>query len=106
MAGDGSGSGTFPESETTELAGEGYNWLVQFPQGWRAYQEAKRTLRDEHAGVCQYGSAIKQFMVASGMTLFKGMVFDDLRRLQIDIETTTLDPTSAGCLHLHGQRCG
>ena len=82
----------FPGAETTELAGEGYNWLVQFPQGWRAYQDAKRTLRDEHAGVCQYGSAIKQFLVASGMTLFKGMAFDDLKRLQIDIETTTLDP--------------
>ena len=85
----------FPGAETTELDGDGYNWLVQFPQGWRAYQEAKRTLRDEHAGVCQYGSAIKQFMVASGYTLFKGMVFDDMKRLQIDIETTTLDP------HLH-----
>ncbi len=82
----------FPGAETTELAGEGYNWLVRFPQGWRAYQEAKRTLRDEHAGVCQYGSAIKQFLVASGLTLFKGMAFDDLKRLQIDIETTTLDP--------------
>ena len=82
----------FPSAETTELDGDGYNWLVQFPSGWRTYQEAKRTLRDEHAGVCQYGSAIKQFMVASGYTLFKGMVFDDLKRLQIDIETTTLDP--------------
>ncbi|MDQ2800992.1 MAG: DNA polymerase [Armatimonadota bacterium] len=82
----------FPGAETTELSGEGYNWLVRFPQGWRAYQEAKRTLRDEHAGVCQYGSAIKQFMVATGCTLFKGMVFDDVKRLQLDIETTTLDP--------------
>ena len=82
----------FPGAETTELDGEGYNWLVQFRSGWRSYQEAKRTLRDEHAGVCQYGSAIKQFMVASGYTLFKGMAFDDLKRLQVDIETTTLDP--------------
>ena len=82
----------FPQAETTALEGEGYNWLVRFPQGWRAYQDAKRTLRDEHAAVCQYGSAIKQFGVASGLTLFKGMAFDDLRRMQIDIETTTLDP--------------
>ena len=82
----------FPGAETTPLDGDGYNWLLRFPSGWRAYQEAKRTLRDEHAGVCQYGSAIKQFMVASGYTLFKGMAFDDLKRLQIDIETTSLDP--------------
>ncbi len=85
----------FAGAETTALDGEGYNWLVRFPSGWRAYQEAKRTLRDEHAGVCQYGSAIKQFMVASGLTLFQGMVFDDLNRMQIDIETTTLDPELA-----------
>jgi len=82
----------FPGAETTALEGDGYNWLVRFPQGWRAYQEAKRTLRDEHVGVCQYGSAIKQFLVASGLTLFQSMAFDDLRRMQIDIETTTLDP--------------
>ena len=82
----------FAGAETTQLEGDGYNWLIQFPSGWRAYQEAKRTLRDDHAGVCQYGSAIKQFLVASGHTLFKGMAFEDLRRMQIDIETTSLDP--------------
>ncbi len=83
---------TLPGAEMTALAGDGYAHLAQFPQGWRAYQDAKRTLRDEHAQACQYGSAIKQFMVASGITLFQGMVFDDLRRFQVDIETTTLDP--------------
>ena len=67
----------FAGAETTALEGDGYNWLVRFPHGWRAYQDAKRTLRDEHAGVCQYGSAIKQFLVASGLTLFQGMAFDD-----------------------------
>ena len=82
----------FAGAETMALEGEGYSWIVRFPSGWRAYQEAKRTLRDEHVGVCQYGSAIKQFMVASGVTLFQGMAFDDLNRMQIDIETTTLDP--------------
>ena len=85
----------FAGAETMALEGEGYSWIVRFPSGWRAYQEAKRTLRDEHVGVCQYGSAIKQFMVASGVTLFQGMVFDDLNRMQIDIETTTLDPQLA-----------
>ena len=52
--------------------GEGYKFLVQFPQGWRAYGEAQRALRDEHAGICRYGSAVKQFLVASGITLFQG----------------------------------
>lgn len=82
----------FAGADTTELEGNGYRFLARFPQGWRAFQDAKRTLRDEHAETMQYGSAIKQFLIASGMTLFKGMAFDDLRRMQIDIETTTLDP--------------
>ncbi len=82
----------FAGAETIPLEGAGYSYLLKFPSGWRAYQEAKRTLRDDHADVCQYGSAIKQFLVASGYTLFKGMAFDDLRRMQIDIETTSLDP--------------
>ncbi len=82
----------FAGAETTELEGPGYRYLVQFPGGWGAYQNAKRSLRDEHAETMQYGSAIKQFMIASGITLFQKMAFDDLRRMQIDIETTTLDP--------------
>jgi DNA polymerase I len=86
----------FMGAETTELDGDGYTFLVQFPQGWRAYGEAQRALRDEHAGICRYGSAVKQFLVASGITLFKGMVFDDLKRMQIDIETTSLDPHGEG----------
>ncbi|MBV9852258.1 MAG: DNA polymerase [Armatimonadetes bacterium] len=86
----------FAGAETTELEGDGYRFLIQFPQGWRAYQDAQRALRDEHAGVCRYGSAVKQFLVASGLTLFQGMAFDDLRRMQVDIETTTLDPQGQG----------
>ncbi len=33
-----------------------------------------------------------QYLLASGRTLFKGMAFDDLRRLQIDIETYASRP--------------
>ena len=34
---------------------------------------------------------IEQFLTLTGRTYFKGMVFDDLRRLQFDLETTGLD---------------
>jgi DNA polymerase elongation subunit (family B) len=34
----------------------------------------------------------EQYLVASGRTYFGGLAFDDLRRLQFDIETTGLDP--------------
>ena len=36
---------------------------------------------------------VAQFLMASGMTLFTGMAFDDVRRMQLDIETLGLDPT-------------
>ena len=42
------------------------------------------------------GSQTKQFLIASGITLFKGMAFDSLRRMQIDIETTALSPHQPG----------
>ncbi len=35
---------------------------------------------------------VEQYLMASGRTSFRGMVFDDLRRMQIDFETTALDP--------------
>src|SRR5258705_8207193 len=33
----------------------------------------------------------EQYLVATGRTYFRGLAFDDLRRLQIDLETTGLD---------------
>lgn len=34
----------------------------------------------------------EQYLVSSGRTYFRGLAFDDLRRLQFDLETTGLDP--------------
>lgn len=34
----------------------------------------------------------EQYLVASGRTYFRDLAFDDLRRVQIDLETTGLDP--------------
>ncbi|HEX2686718.1 MAG TPA: ribonuclease H-like domain-containing protein [Kofleriaceae bacterium] len=34
----------------------------------------------------------EQYLVATGRTYFRGLGFDDLRRLQFDLETTGLDP--------------
>lgn len=86
----------FPNTDLVELAGEGHRFLARVTSGWRAYQEIRRILRDEGVESVQYNSAVKQFLIASGMTLFKGMAFGDLRRMQIDIETTTLEPTLPG----------
>jgi DNA polymerase I len=37
----------------------------------------------------------EQYLVATGRTYFRGLAFDDLRRMQIDLETTGLDPLHA-----------
>jgi len=36
--------------------------------------------------------ATEQYLMASGRTYFKGLTFDDLHRLQFDLETTSLSP--------------
>lgn len=39
--------------------------------------------------------AEEQYLVATGRTYFRGLVFDDLHRLQFDLETTGLDPAES-----------
>jgi DNA polymerase, archaea type len=46
----------------------------------------------------------EQYLVASGRTYFKDLTFDDLRRLQFDLETTGLDPGN-GRIFLVALRC-
>jgi DNA polymerase, archaea type len=38
-------------------------------------------------------STDEQYLVVSGRTFFRGLAFDDVHRLQFDLETTGLDPT-------------
>ncbi len=59
---------------------------------WTAFLDAARAGRDAGETLFRLRSPVEQYLVASGQTLFKGMVFDDLRRLQIDIETEGFDP--------------
>jgi DNA polymerase I len=82
---------------TTQLSGEGYRRRLDFPESrWRGYLEARRRLLDAGGHVLSYGSQAKQYLLSSGITLFKGMSFTDLRRMQIDIETTSLSPNDHG----------
>lgn len=81
------------DAEYTTLDGEGYKVLVRFAS-MRAYHDARRILRDEHRDTLSYGSMSKQFLMGTGRTLFKGMAFPDIRRMQVDIETTALSPSA------------
>jgi DNA polymerase I len=42
-------------------------------------------------GLVLVWSPIEQFLIASGLTYFKGLAYEDLRRMQFDLETTGLD---------------
>jgi len=65
-------------------------YLVRFPS-WPAYHDAARAAQDARESFFRFRSPVEQFLVASGRTLFKGMIFDDVQRLQLDIETTGFD---------------
>src|SRR5580700_10303296 len=84
-----------PESElgaarVIELAGEGYRYIAEFrSQG--DFHNARFTLRDQRRVSLSYPGA-KAVLMRSGQTLFKGMRFDEVVRLQFDIETFGLDP--------------
>ncbi len=56
------------------------------------YQDVRNRLRDAGEEALVFNSPVQQYLISSGRTLFKGMVYEDLLRLQLDIEATSLDP--------------
>lgn len=64
--------------------------------GREAFEDLRRALRDAHREIIAYGSLARQYLMQSGKTLFKGMTFADLHRVQLDIETSTLTPDQQG----------
>jgi DNA polymerase I len=61
--------------------------LITFPD-WRSFQEVRSQFLKERTPFFASNDPVQQYLTARGRTLFKGMRFEDLRRLQIDIETT------------------
>jgi DNA polymerase, archaea type len=51
-----------------------------------------RSLRDLPSDDLLVLAPEEQYLVATGRTYFRGLAFDELRRLQLDLETTGLDP--------------
>jgi len=72
--------------EMRELAGSGaFKFVVAF-ENVTAFAKAKATYRRE---LFALNDLAHQYLLQSGRTLFKGMDFGDLRRMQVDIETHT-----------------
>lgn len=79
-----------------ELEGRRMLKYLAVCDGREAFDELRRALRDKHREIIAYGSFARQYLMLSGKTLFKGMTFADLHRMQLDIETTTLAHDQAG----------
>ncbi len=64
-----------------------YDRLVRCA-GWGDFQGVRNDLR-ERSGVRHFAltDPVQQYLTATGRTLFKGMDFAELRRMQVDIET-------------------
>jgi len=85
--------------EWSELTGDGYRFLVTFPN-WNAFVSARNSLRINGTDHVAYPGPERQFLLVAGMTLFKGLTFDDVHRMQVDIETAGLssEPESSRIL--------
>jgi DNA polymerase, archaea type len=81
-----------PAGPPRELEGDGaYRLLYEFADA-RDYHEARSQLRDAHVEHVTYPSLTRLALIRSGQTLFKGMAFSDIVRMQIDLETEGLSP--------------
>jgi DNA polymerase I len=70
--------------------------LMTFPD-WRSYQEARSRLSKQETPLFAFNDPVQQYLTFSGRTLFKGMRFEDLRRLQIGVQTAVAgDSASSG----------
>jgi DNA polymerase elongation subunit (family B) len=78
-------------SQRVELKNDGLCWLYEF-DSQNAYRMARSSIGDDRKSVIAYPSDIKMALTRTGITLFKGMTFEKVQRMQIDIETTGLYP--------------
>ncbi len=78
-------------AELVPLAGEAFFNFLARCKGWRHFQNLRAQLKRDTVPHFAWTDAVQQYLAATGRTLFKGMVFEDLRRMQIDIETFCAD---------------
>ncbi len=77
----------------TGLKGGGeFRHLVRF-RSWSDFLTARDRLAGGRIAHFRFNNPVQQFLIATGKTLFRGMRYPDLHRLQLDIETMSLNPT-------------
>jgi DNA polymerase I len=77
-------------TEGEALAGELPLGRLLRTAGWEALQEARTRLQKPGPSFA-FNDPVQQYLTLSGRTLFKGMDFGQLRRLQLDIETASTE---------------
>ncbi len=101
-----------------ELAGSGFFRFLCVFEDWASMWEAVRIVmeessRTEFSRASSYADVEQlhllpdpttQFLMQSGFTLFKGLDFDDLVRMQLDIETYTSGPHRFSNARVPGDR--
>lgn len=82
------------DHEIMPLTGDGeLSRLVRFTR-WSAFSAAQTALTTAGALFFAYSSFVSQYLIASGRTLFHDMRFEELHRVQVDIETSSLLATA------------
>lgn len=81
------------------LRGKGPLKTLVFLPNWPAWEKAKKWLvqktgktagvEGKNAPFIMLNDPVHQYLLLSGRTLFKGLNFEDVRRMQVDIETHT-----------------
>ncbi len=79
-----------PGAACTVMKGRGACNLLEFDT-LAQWNNAKSVLRDHNVAFVAPGSAVRMALMRTGDTLFKGMLFSNLVRMQFDLETTGLD---------------
>ena len=75
----------------SELEGDGFRVLAEFPTP-ELHQQARKQIRERHLASVKFASEARMALIRTGMTLFKGMLFEEVVRMQFDLETNGLDP--------------
>lgn len=76
----------------THLKGGGqFRFLVHF-HTWGDFLDARGRLSADGIVHFDFNNPVKQHLMLSGNTLFRGLRYNDAHRLQLDIETTGLNP--------------
>lgn len=69
-----------------------FSTLASF-QTWTGWRQAGMSEARRNGDAICPGTFASQYQFRTGTTMFKDMDYNQIRRLQLDIETTTLDPT-------------